>query len=162
MAEYVADGRGGPSDQSTVGRDIRTYGSVWSSPAAFRRFVDEVRAQELPQTRRPAIFVPTTTLWWVDGPDYLGRLAIRHQLAPGRIGERNGHVGYDVRPSARRRGHAGAMLAAALPVAAKLGLDRVLLTCDEDNVASRRTIERNGGVYLDRLDEKLRFWVPTS
>ncbi len=162
MAEYVAQGRGGPSDQSTVGRDIRTYGEVWSSPVEFQRFVDEVRAQELPETRRPAIFVPTTTLWWVDGAEYLGRLSIRHRLAPGRIGERNGHIGYDVRPSARRRGHATAMLGAALPRAAALGLERALITCDEDNEASRRTIERNGGVYLDRLDEKLRFWLPTA
>lgn len=162
MAEYVAEGRGGPSDQSTVGRDIRTYGEVWSSPAAFAQFVAEVRAQEIPETRRPAIFVPTTTLWWVSGDEYLGRLAIRHRLAPGRIGERNGHIGYDVRPSARRRGHATAMLGAALPVAAGLGLTRALITCDESNVASRRTIERNGGEYFDRLDEKLRFWLPTG
>ena len=93
-----------PSEQSTVGRDIRTYGSVWSAPAEFARFVAEVRAQELPKTPRPPTFVPTTTLWWVDGTGYLSRLAIRHRLAPGRISERNGHIGYDVRPSARRRG----------------------------------------------------------
>jgi predicted acetyltransferase len=54
------------------------------------------------------------------------------------------------------------MLAASLPIAASLGLPRVLITCDDDNVASRRTIERNGGVLHDRLDEKLRFWLPTS
>ena len=52
------------------------------------------------------------------------------------------------------------MLAAALPFAVRLGLDRALITCDEDNVASRRTIERNGGVPVGRLDEKLRFWLP--
>ncbi len=52
------------------------------------------------------------------------------------------------------------MLAAALPFAAELGMDRALITCDQDNVASRRTIERNGGVPLGRLDEKLRFWLP--
>jgi predicted acetyltransferase len=162
MTEYLAEGRGGPSDDSGVGQQIRQYGTVWSDPVEFGRFVDDVRAQELPATPRPAMFVPTSTLWWVDGLEYLGRLAIRHRLAPGALGERNGHIGYDVRPSARRRGHATAMLAAALPEAARLGLPRVLVTCDVDNEASRRTIERNGGVVHDRLGGKVRFWLPTT
>jgi predicted acetyltransferase len=159
MAEYVAEGRGEPGDQSNVGQNIRDYGAVWSSPAEFRRFVADVRAQEQPEAPRPATYVPTTTFWWVDGGEYLGRVTVRHRLAPGSLGERNGHVGYDVRPSARRRGHATRMLAAVLPKAAELGLSKVLITCDADNVASRRTIERNGGVLHDRLDEKLRFWL---
>jgi len=162
MAEYVAEGRGAPADQSNVGQNIRQYGAVWSDPAEFRRFVADVRAQELPDTLRPATYVPTTTFWWVDGREYLGRLTIRHRLAPGALGERNGHIGYDVRPSARRKGHATAMLAAALPEAAALGLARVLITCDYDNDASRRTIESNGGVLHDRMDEKLRYWLPTG
>lgn len=162
MVEYCAEGRGRPGDTSNVGHDIRTFGSVWSVPAEFERFVAKVRAQALEDTPRPASYVPTTTLWWVDGPAYLGRLTIRHRLAPGPIGRRNGHIGYDVRPSARRRGNATAMLAAALPIAASLGLSAALLTCDASNVASRRTIERNGGVPADPVDDKLRFWIPIS
>ena len=46
-----------------------------------------------------------------------------------------------------------------LPVAAELGIARVLVTCDVDNVASRRVIERNGGVYEDTRQGKLRFWI---
>ena len=162
MAEYRAEGRGGPDDTSNIGHDMRTHGDRWADPGEFRRFVDALRAQALQDTPRPAHFVPTTTLWWVDAADYLGRLNIRHRLAPGRAGERNGHIGYDVRPGARRRGHATAMLAAALPIAAGLGLPRVLVTCDADNEASRRTIERNGGVPTTRLDEKLRFFIATG
>jgi predicted acetyltransferase len=165
MAEYRAEGRGRPGDTSNVGHDIRTFGSVWSVPAEFERFVAKVRAQALEDTPRPAFYVPTTTLWWVGSSagaaEYLGRLTIRHRLAPGSIGARNGHIGYDVRPSARRRGNATAMLAASLPIAADLGLKEALLTCDAGNIASRRTIERNGGVPTDPIDDKLRFWVPT-
>jgi predicted acetyltransferase len=73
-----------------------------------------------------------------------------------------GHIGYDIRPSARRRGHATAMLAAALPVARSLGIGPALLTCDEDNTASRRVIEANGGVVEDKRGGKLRYWIPTS
>ncbi|GAA0542368.1 GNAT family N-acetyltransferase [Paractinoplanes ferrugineus] len=162
MAEHVAEGRGRPGDGSNVGQYIRQFGRVWAEPAEFRRFVDGLLAQAAADTVRPATYVPTTTLWWVDGDEYLGRLGIRHRLAPGRMGERNGHIGYDVRPSARRKGHATAMLAASLPIAAALGLPKVLLTCDDTNEASRRTIERNGGVRHDRMDEKLRYWILTS
>ena len=162
MAEYIAEGRGAPSDKSNVERDIRIFGDKWAEVAEFGRFVDSVRAQELDDTPRPDTYVPTTTLWWVDGDEYLGRLTIRHRLAPGRIGERNGHIGYDVRPSARRKGHATAMLAAAVPWAARVGLTRALITCDAVNEPSRRVIEANGGIFVDRLDEKLRYWLPVS
>ena len=67
-----------------------------------------------------------------------------------------------MRPSARRRGVATAALAAALPVAAALGIDPALLTCDDDNVASGRVIETNGGVLEDVRDGIRRYWVPTS
>ena len=54
------------------------------------------------------------------------------------------------------------MLAAALPRAHAMGIDPVLVTCDVDNVASRRVIEANGGVLENELQGKLRFWVPTG
>jgi predicted acetyltransferase len=52
------------------------------------------------------------------------------------------------------------MLAAALPVARSLGIDPALLTCDADNIASRKVIEANGGVLEDSRHGKLRYWVP--
>ena len=162
MDEHRAEGRGRPADQSNIGMQIRLYGDVWAAVEEFERFLADLRQQERKDPHRSSGLVPATTLWWVEGDEYLGRLAIRHRLAPGSVGERNGHIGYDVRPSARRQGNATAMLAASLPVAASLGLSRVLVTCDDDNVASRRTIERNGGVLHDKWDEKLRFWLPTS
>lgn len=69
----------------------------------------------------------TTHLWWVDRDLFPGRLAIRHVLpAQLRIGA---HIGYAVHPQHRCRGHATAMLGAALPVTAELGSESVLLTC---------------------------------
>ena len=52
------------------------------------------------------------------------------------------------------------MLAAALPVARSLGIDPALLTRDEDNIASRKVIEANGGMLEDNRHGKLRYWVP--
>jgi predicted acetyltransferase len=105
--------------------------------------------------------VPATELWWAEGDKFIGRIGIRHRLTPALL-EMGGNIGYDVRPSARRRGHATAMLAAALVVAREIGIDRALVTCDVDNVGSRAVIERNGGVLEDERAGKLRFWVPTS
>jgi predicted acetyltransferase len=54
------------------------------------------------------------------------------------------------------------MLRAARQIAQGLGIDRVLITCDVDNVGSRRVIEANGGEFEDQRGGKLRFWVPTK
>jgi predicted acetyltransferase len=161
MAELQSEGRGAPGDTSMTGQEIRQFGARWADPVTFADYVRGLRADAEEDSPRPAGFVPATTLWWVDGHDYLGRLAIRHRLTPQLL-NLGGHIGYDVRPSARRRGHATAMLAAGLPVASDLGIDPVLVTCDEHNIGSRKVIEGNGGVLEDKRGIKLRFWVPTS
>lgn len=161
MAEFQAEGRGAPDDDSMIGREIREYASQWAAPAEFARYVRELRDDALEESPRPDGHVPATTLWWASGNEYLGRIAIRHRLTPW-LRDIGGHIGYDIRPSARRRGHATAMLAAALPTARGLGIDPALVTCDEDNIASRKVIEANGGALEDKRGDKLRFWVPTS
>lgn len=161
MDELRAEGRGGSDDRSMVGGEIRDFSSAWDSPEGFERYLGWLRRQASPDTPRQPGFVPSTTLWWVDRTDYLGRIAIRHELTDFLL-EAGGHIGYDVRPSARRNGHATAMLGATLPIVRDLGIDPVLITCDHDNVASRKVIEANGGVFEDRRGLKLRYWVPTG
>ena len=115
-----------------------------------------------PATEIPDHHVHCTYLWIVDDADqFVGYLAIRHALTPGLLLD-GGHIGFAVRPSRRREGHATRALALAVRRAADLGLDRVLLTCDEDNVGSRVTIERCGGVYEDSRNGKRRYWIDTS
>jgi predicted acetyltransferase len=161
MEEFVAEGRGAADDHSVIGFYLRSRPDAWTNDTAFQAFVDEVRAQRLEETPRPAGYVPATELWWVEGDEFLGRIGIRHRLTPELL-EMGGHIGYDVRPSARRRGHATAMLRAALDIANEMGIEQALVTCDVDNVGSRTVIERNGGVLEDERDGKLRFWVPTA
>jgi predicted acetyltransferase len=127
----------------------------------FVRFCQRLRDLANSETWLPEGIVASTYLWWVDGDQYLGRLSIRHRLTPW-LQEYGGHIGYVVRPSARRRGHATAMLLAALPFAHGLGIDPVLVTCDDTNYPSRAVIERAGGVLEDRRGNKLRYWIPTS
>jgi predicted acetyltransferase len=161
MAEFQAEGRGGPDDNTMLGREIYRYADRWDDPAEFAAYVRWLRADAAEASPRPAKHVPATTMWWVDGQQYLGRLTIRHRLTPSLLAV-GGHIGYDIRPSARRRGHATAMLAAARPVARELGIDPVLITCDENNTGSRKVIEANGGVLEDIRHGKLRFWAPAG
>ena len=124
----------------------------------FSRFVDWLVKDALPESPRNPAHVPCTYLWVVEGGTFLGSLAIRHELTDFLLNE-GGHIGYSVKPSARRRGHAAKALAHALPIARELGITRVLLTCDEDNFASRATIEKNGGAYEDSRNGKRRYWI---
>jgi predicted acetyltransferase len=161
MAEFRAEGRGDPADHSMIGGELREFGHRWTTPEGFTAYVGWLRAQASEDSPRPEGLVPSTTLWWVEDEEYLGRVAIRHRLTEHLL-EQGGHIGYDVRSSARRRGHATAMLRAALPIALDLGITSALVTCDAPNTASRKVIEANGGVFEDQRGEKLRFWVPTT
>ncbi|MFI9385685.1 GNAT family N-acetyltransferase [Kutzneria sp. NPDC052558] len=153
MREFQGEGRGQEHDRSMVGDEIRD--GRWETAEGFAEFVTGLRT-----VSATALRVPCTTWWWCEGTTYLGRIALRHELTE-RLRVKGGHIGYDVRPTARRRGHATAMLAAVLPKAQELGLAQVLITCDEDNEPSRRVIEANGGVLEFRGDGIRRYWVAT-
>jgi len=90
-------------------------------------------------------FVPNSYLLAFVAGELVGRVSIRHRLNDFlmRVG---GHIGYGVVPDHRRKGYGAQILAAALPLARSLGIEHALLTCDDDNVASIKIIEGNGGV----------------
>ncbi|WP_311212425.1 MULTISPECIES: GNAT family N-acetyltransferase [unclassified Arthrobacter] len=108
--------------------------------------------------------VPCTYRWMTEGSRYVGAIAFRHYLTPALLNS-GGHLGYGVRPSDRGRGAATwALREMCSSLAAAAGPSRVLLTCDDGNEASARTIERNGGVLEDvRLDDEgrpfRRYWI---
>jgi predicted acetyltransferase len=159
MAEFRTEGRGSRADDTMIGAEMRKFTASWSTQDGFASFVAALHAQSRGK-QLPTGFVACTTLWWVHGDAYLGRIAIRHELTP-RLLELGGHIGYDVRPTARRHGHATAMLQAAMPVARDLGIENVLITCDVANIASRKVIESCGGQLEDERGGKLRFWART-
>jgi predicted acetyltransferase len=134
------------------------------TPEGAERFVAWRLARSREDAPRPTGHVPCTFFWVVDDADpsyYLGSISVRHRLTPYLL-EVGGHIGYSVRPTARRRGVATAALRAVLPEAARLGADPVLVTCDDDNVGSARVIEANGGVLEDVRAGKRRYWVATG
>jgi predicted acetyltransferase len=162
MSEFRAEGRGADDDNSSIGDDLRTRWGGWESPAGFADYLAKLRDEADPNGTRPEGYVQCTTWWLVDGDEYLARIALRHTLTE-RLRAYGGHIGYDVRPTARRRGYATAMLGDVLPLALAAGVEpAALLTCDSGNVASRKVIEANGGVLEDDVDGMRRYWVPTS
>lgn len=154
--DCVADFAGTPMD----GSSIFDPQQVPVSDGDVDEFVTARLAEEDPATELPDGWVHCTSRWILDEAtdEMLGFLALRHRLTPFLL-EQGGHIGYSVRPSARRQGVAGAALALGLVEAQDLGIDPVLITCDEDNTASRRTIERAGGVFEDVREGKRRYWI---
>lgn len=110
----------------------------------------------------PANLVPTALLVAVVGEDLVGRASVRFSTE-GEVLTRVGHIGYAVRPGFRRRGHAREMLRQALVLARSHGVEQVLVTCDEDNLASARVIASGGGIeggaFADHRGVKRRFWI---
>lgn len=151
--------------RATVASDptfARGYSEDMPFAAYLARLADDERGVRLPESH-----VPSTTYWGFVGADLVARLMLRHRLNE-RLLRTGGHIGYVVVPAHRRRGIATAMLRLALPLARARGLDRVLLTCDEDNVASRRVIETCGGTFdgTSTVPEtgtvQRRYWIAVS
>jgi predicted acetyltransferase len=131
-------------------------GMVWS------QYVDRLHAWRI-GIDLPADFVPSTFLVAdVDG-EIVGRASIRHQLNEF-LAREGGHIGYAVLVEHRRLGYATEILRQSLVIARSVGVERVLITCDDDNVGSATVIERCGGVFESLVDSregvpKRRYWI---
>jgi predicted acetyltransferase len=147
------------AEEYSLAGDPRYRPALEDLPAYFRRLLDGARGIGLPPGR-----VPYSTFWLTLGRRPIGRSSVRHYLTPD-LEHEGGHVGYDIRPSERRKGYGNLILRLTLAEARKLGLSRALLTCDADNVASAKVIEGNGGRLQDqavsRRSGKLisRYWI---
>jgi predicted acetyltransferase len=133
----------------------------------FQRYLQVLDEQERGVDLPPGQ-VPSTFLFAFVDHRIVGRVSIRHRLTDV-LTHAGGHIGYVVVPEFRRRGYATAMLRLALVIARdRLGLDRVLISCDDDNVGSIRTIERNGGILEDIVVDPAsgtptrRYWIDTQ
>jgi len=113
----------------------------------------------------PKGWVPNSTFWLIVDGEFVGHGNIRHELNDwlSRIG---GHIGYTIAPKHRRKGYGTKILELLLPEAARLGHEKVLMTCDEDNVGSRKIIERVGAEFEGGAEwegkQIRRYWLQVS
>ncbi|MBS4174592.1 GNAT family N-acetyltransferase [Bacillus sp. FJAT-49736] len=127
--------------------------------AMVQSLIDAEKGENL-----PANWVPDSTYWLVDKNNrVIGVVNIRHDLTEKlfRIG---GHIGYGIRPTERRKGYATKLLALSLEKVKELSITKVLITCDENNIGSAKTILNNGGIEDSSFEEEdgnivRRFWV---
>ena len=147
--------------------EMQAIGEWDISPDAFAaRFDDMLR--EIATVKDPATVPPGVLayedFWLMEGDIWIGLLTLRFHLNEQFL-HSGGHIGYVVRPSKRRRGYGTMLLHLGLEKARERGLQRVLLTCNETNIGSRKIIETNGGQFENAVvvegqeDQKLRYWI---
>ena len=120
-----------------------------SAPAGelLKRYDDFRCGRDLPPG-----WVAADYYWLVDEDKnrFIGEIGIRHGLTEA-LRRYGGHIGYAVRPSEWNKGHGTLMLGLALEKARDLGITTAMITCDDDNAASARVMEKNGFTLLDRV-----------
>lgn len=136
---------------------------IEKDPSNFEAMVQSLLESE-DGINLPEGWVPDSTFWLINENNrVLGAVNIRHRLTE-RLMDRGGHIGYGIRPTERRKGYATKLLALSLEKVKGFGVDKALITCDEINTASLRTIINNGGIQdTDFIEEDgnviKRFWI---
>ena len=156
--EALAEQDDGPANR-LEGEKYEKFQNYFEAFLVYKK--DEREGKNLPEG-----WVQQTTYWLVAGEKFIGKADIRHVLNE-HLMTMGGHIGYAIRPSERHKGYGSLALKLALPKAREIGIEKALLTCNKTNEASRRIIEKNGGVFENEVfgedgNIKLRFWVPTA
>ncbi len=170
----------GAAEFYTEGRADSTYAEFlgYNLDSLARHFADFVHdlLNLASETSLPRGWQQDQVFWLIDEGAYLGQASIRPQLSSRYLLTYGGHIGYSIRPTRRRQGYGTQILGLALTEARQLGLQRVLVTCNSDNLPSKRIIEQNGGRFENSLVmpahllraegrsvngrvDKLRYWI---
>lgn len=115
----------------------------------FEAFIEKL-SKGKEKENLPPEFVPGIQYFMVDGKRIVGSIRFRYYLN-NKLKNEGGHIGYDIRPSERRRGYGTLILKLVLEKVIEKGLKEILITCDSDNTGSRKIIEKNGGIFIDEV-----------
>lgn len=97
--------------------------------------------------------VPHTVYWLVDGKKFIGALRLNKKMNK-KLRIRGGNIGYEIRPSEKKKGYGGEILRLGLLKAKIHGLKKVYIDHREDNIASKKIIEKNGGIFIEKRKDK--------
>lgn len=132
----------------SMDREGLVRGMHWDGTSSPEDFFQDV--QDLKNGRNLGDLVPASNFWIISNDEYVGRMSVRHELNEW-LKNYGGHIGYEVKPAARKQGIASKALSLALDYCkTELALRLVNLTCSDNNIASIKTIERNGGVLIEK------------
>ena len=119
------------------------------------------------RTKLKPTYVPSYDYFAVDDDKFIGVIHIRIELTPALL-QYGGNIGYGINPKYWQKGYGTELLRLGLIKAKELvNSDRVLITCDEDNIGSYKIIEKNGGELeniVQNTDEDevfmtRRYWI---
>ena len=167
--EFFDERRLNSTYAESLGYDLRKLEKHFSAFVADLRQLGQ-QSNNLISRNQDCVF------WLIDHGEYVGQLSVRPNLDTPYLITYGGHIGYGIRPSLRRRGYGQIILSLALEKCRDMGLNRILITCDSDNLASKKIIERNGGEFESAMNmddqvlkaegrqyektiQKLRYWI---
>lgn len=160
LSEAYREQLGDMMDEWTAtGETIVPCAVVKNDYRDFDRYLAQLEVKEASDG-----LVPDSVFFCLDDDTnrFVGAVNIRHRLNALLL-RSGGHIGDGVRPSERRKGVATRMIAMALEECRRLGIEHVLMVCDKDNIASARSIQKNGGVLENELDDGgtviQRYWI---
>lgn len=149
--------------QEWAGEDSTWCSFIWEEGMSFavmlQKLADETQGKNLAPGR-----VTHSMLYGFVNEEIVGRVSVRHELNDFLL-QRGGNIGYAVAPRFRRRGYATEMLRQGLLYCKQIGLEKVLITCENENLPSCKIIEKNGGIFenyfLDEDEQCIvrRYWV---
>ena len=110
----------------------------------FEDYENKERGVNLPQG-----FVPSITYWVVEGEEYIGTINIRPNLSE-HLKEYGGHVGFMIRQRYRQQGYGKKLGEIILSQMNRMGINEILMTCEETNIASKKILDYLNPVKIEK------------
>lgn len=147
-----------------IGEDPVWYSFCWKDGMTYAEMLQILRKEDLGIDLAPGRVQHTMLYAFNENGEIVGRLSVRHRLNAELL-RRGGHIGYAVAPRFRKRGYAKEIVRQGLSFLRELGLEKIMITCSDDNEASIKVIEGIGGKdyekFVDEVDDEVarKYWV---